>query len=80
MKAEELWAAYVAKNPSFADPDANITMTARGLKRLFDQTYERGHEQGVRNGRAMAEMEAAKKPSGDSFYERMFGKDLFKRQ
>lgn len=41
MTKKELWAAYVAKNPSFAG-DGNITMSARGLRKLFDQTWDAG--------------------------------------
>lgn len=39
MKKSELWAQYVAKNPSFAG-DGNVTMTARGLRKLFDTTWD----------------------------------------
>ena len=39
MKKSELWAIYVKRNPSF-DGDGNVTMTARGLKKLFDTTWD----------------------------------------
>ena len=39
MKKSQLWKIYVAKNPSFAG-DGNITMSARGLRKLFDQTWD----------------------------------------
>lgn len=39
MKKSELWAQYVARNPSFAG-DGNVTMTARGLRKLFDTTWD----------------------------------------
>ena len=38
MKKSELWKIYCAKNPSFAG-DGNVTMSARGLRKLFDQTW-----------------------------------------
>lgn len=40
MTKEELWGVYCSKNPSFKNPDAKITLTSRGLKKLFDQTWE----------------------------------------
>ena len=39
MKKSQLWKIYVAKNPSFAG-DGNVTMSARGLRKLFDQTWD----------------------------------------
>jgi hypothetical protein len=45
MKKSQLWKIYVAKNPSFAG-DGNITMSARGLRKLFEQTWDFAYEQG----------------------------------
>jgi len=45
VKKSQLWKIYVAKNPSFAG-DGNITMSARGLRKLFDQTWDYAYEQG----------------------------------
>ena len=45
MKKSELWKIYVAKNPSFAG-DGNITMSARGLRKLFDQTWDLAFHEG----------------------------------
>lgn len=39
MKKSQLWKLYCAKNPSFAG-DGNVTMSARGLRKLFDQTWD----------------------------------------
>jgi hypothetical protein len=39
VKKSQLWKIYVAKNPSFAG-DGNITMSARGLRKMFDQTWD----------------------------------------
>ncbi|PAW76797.1 MAG: hypothetical protein B9S32_13750 [Verrucomicrobia bacterium Tous-C9LFEB] len=50
MKRDELWKVYVAKNPVFAAPDATVTLTARGLKKMFEQTYDHGFKAGVRSG------------------------------
>jgi hypothetical protein len=45
VKKSQLWKIYVAKNPSFAG-DGNITMSARGLRKLFDQTWDLAYEEG----------------------------------
>ena len=46
MTQQELWSAYCARNPSFAS-DGEVTMTANGLKKLFEQTWRIAHEAGV---------------------------------
>jgi hypothetical protein len=43
MTKSELWLIYVKKNPSFEGRE-NITMTPKGLKKLFDQTWEIAQE------------------------------------
>jgi hypothetical protein len=45
VKKSQLWKIYVAKNPSFAG-DGNITMSARGLRKLFDQTWNLAFHEG----------------------------------
>lgn len=40
MKKQKLWDIYVKKNPRFNEPDAVISLTARGLKKMFDQTWD----------------------------------------
>jgi hypothetical protein len=44
MTREELWNAYCKRNPSFAG-DGEVTMSARGLKKLFDKTWEIAQQQ-----------------------------------
>jgi hypothetical protein len=39
MTRERLWKIYTARNPSF-NGDGNVTMTARGLRKLFDTTWD----------------------------------------
>jgi hypothetical protein len=39
VKKSQLWKIYCAKNPSFAG-DGNVTMSARGLRKIFDQTWD----------------------------------------
>jgi hypothetical protein len=64
MTKDELWKIYVEKNPQFADPAARFTMTGAGLKKLFDQTWERAHDKGVANGKALASKD---EPAGSAF-------------
>ena len=45
MKKSELWAIYVRRNPSF-DGDGHVTMTARGLRKLFDTTWDTAYFDG----------------------------------
>lgn len=58
MTKEELWKKYTDRNPQFLGTSP-VTMSAAGLRKFFEQTYDRGHEQGVANGRAL---ERFKKP------------------
>jgi hypothetical protein len=39
VKKSQLWKIYVAKNPSFAG-EGNVTMSVRGLRKMFDQTWD----------------------------------------
>jgi len=45
VKKSQLWKIYTAKNPSFAG-NGNITMSARGLRKLFDQTWDYAFHEG----------------------------------
>lgn len=47
MKKSELWSKYIEKNPSF-DGFGTITMSARGLRKLFNQTWDVAFESGFR--------------------------------
>ena len=46
MKKQELWSKYVERNPSF-DGDTTITMSARGLRKMFNQTWDIAFEAGL---------------------------------
>jgi hypothetical protein len=48
MTQQELWRAYCARNPSF-DGSGEVTMTASGLKKLFDQTWQLAYAAGEAN-------------------------------
>jgi hypothetical protein len=38
MTKRELWKIYTARNPTF-DGEGTVTMTAAGLRKLFDTTW-----------------------------------------
>jgi hypothetical protein len=39
MTKKELWKIYTARNPTF-DGEGTVTMTAAGLRKLFDTTWD----------------------------------------
>lgn len=44
MNQAELWQHYLSKNPHWEE--SGVRLTAAGLKKLFDQTWEQGHKVG----------------------------------
>jgi len=72
MTQSDLWAIYTTKNPSMGtNDDTQITLTSRGLKKLFDTTWERGHEAGFENGKAWEK--AQPKSDSSSLFNDLFG-------
>lgn len=67
MTKPELWKIYTDKNPAFAG-DGQVTMSAAGLRKLFDQTWEQAYEQGKSVGAAMSKSTASRE-----FYDRFGG-------
>jgi hypothetical protein len=45
VKKSQLWKIYVAKNPAF-ERDGNVTLSTRGLRKLFDQTWDFAFHEG----------------------------------
>jgi hypothetical protein len=45
MTKEELWAIYVKRNPSF-EGEGNVTLSKRGLRKLFDTTWDTAYYEG----------------------------------
>ena len=45
MKKSELWAQFAERYPAF-DGEGSITMTARGLRKLFHTTWDIAHLEG----------------------------------
>ena len=46
MSRGELWSKYVARNPSF-DGEGMVTLSARGLRKLYEQTWAVAYEAGL---------------------------------
>ena len=47
MSKSDLWAQFVAQNPAFGrDDHATVTLTVRGLKKLFETSYDAGFSAG----------------------------------
>jgi len=64
MTREELWQHYCAKNPSFSG-NGNVTMSAAGLKKLFEQTWQFGFD---------SSKETIKSDSGSDLFNQLFKK------
>lgn len=64
MTKQDLWNTYCAKNPSFAELDAKVVMTSRGLKKLFDQTWDMAVSHGMSIGAAKNKEKAYDMPEG----------------
>lgn len=60
MNKEELWDAYCARNPQFAEPGKQITLTSDGIKKLFEQTWDiaekHGHDNATHQARQGADI------------------------
>jgi hypothetical protein len=70
MTKDALWKQYVERNPNFEGvPSGNVTMTRRGLKKLFDQVWEVAHRKGVQEGRTSELVKA----EVNSLFGRIFG-------
>lgn len=49
MTSAELWEAYATRNPLF-DGEGQVTLSASGLRKLFNQTWSIAHDSGYRRG------------------------------
>jgi hypothetical protein len=74
MTREELWQQIIDQNPSFAGEENKITLTGKGLRKLFDLAYNQAYEQGKSVGSASEQL---KRRTGDlmsMFNDAMRGK------
>ena len=76
-----LWNQYAKKNPSFND-NGNVTLSARGLRKMFDQTwkiaFEAGFNQEFEDDEADEDEEYPKgikgNPCAENIFKTIFGK------
>jgi hypothetical protein len=68
MTREKLWRAYTDRNPSFAG-DGNVTLSARGLRKMFNTTWDTAFYDGEEEPCAPKENSSA---SVETF-KKMFG-------
>ena len=48
LSKEQLWQALVARNPAFAGAETEtVTLTKRGLRRMFEGAFEAGRTEGI---------------------------------
>lgn len=67
MTREALWKIYTDRNPQFLVEGGQVTMSAAGLKKLFDQTWDQATQA------AEAKKPAPSSTAADDLYERLFG-------
>ena len=78
MTKNELWRKFAERNPSF-DGEGSVTLSARGVRKLFRQTWDFAYEAGLSGEGDDMDGTEAVPPSGagdDSAVEglmRMFG-------
>lgn len=62
MTRERLWQIYCNANPQFVG-NGEVTLSAAGLKKLFDQTYDLAFEQGKKSVESKSLFESIFGPS-----------------
>jgi len=45
MTRESLWKIFCEKNPAFAKEGGEVTLSTKGLKKLFDTTWSQAEEE-----------------------------------
>ena len=41
---KQLWQEFCRQNPKFADEQGTVTLTTRGLRKMFDLTWDRAQD------------------------------------
>jgi len=49
MNKQELWVIYVSRNSSF-EGEGHVTLSKNGLKKLFEQTWDKAYQEGLKDG------------------------------
>lgn len=72
MTKNELWRIYVKRNPSF-EGDGNVTMSAKGLRKLFDTTWDTAYWDGEDEPVEKASYNFQQRPSSINDLMSIFG-------
>lgn len=72
MTQSELWAKFVERNPSF-DGDGMVTLSARGLRKIFEQAWDRGETLGRETAQRAARDSFPRDPAFQHIFGTMFG-------
>jgi hypothetical protein len=74
MQKEDVWNAYVKRNPSFQTGD--VSFTPNGIRKFFDQTWKLAYQQGIDDAQPPAgDLRGSARPNyeGDEFVKDFFG-------
>jgi hypothetical protein len=75
LQKEQLWLKFIEKNPHWLTD--GVKLTPAGLKKLFETTFEKGHELDVANGKALVSKKDTKNNTrnrAESFVDSILGK------
>lgn len=78
MTKQDLWDQYAKKNPSF-NGNGNVTLSARGLRKMFDQTWKIAFESGFNqefedDGEEEYPQEIKGNPCAENIFNTIFGR------
>jgi len=77
MIKQDLWNQYAKSNPSF-NGNGNVTLSARGLRKMFDQTWKIAFEAGFNqefedDGEEEYPQEIKGNPCAENIFKTIFG-------
>lgn len=75
MTKSDLWEEISKKNPCF-NQEGNVTLSAKGLRKMFDLAYDKGFDQGKAVSAALNDLvknAGAGKGSGGDIFKDLFG-------
>lgn len=85
MTKEYLWQQICQKNPSFSSDDSTqITLSSRGLKKMFELVWKEGesvgYDRGIEVSKRINKMsDQGKQCSDNNIFDKMFGKGFNKK-
>lgn len=73
MTKQELWSIYAQRNPSFNGTEP-VTLTPAGLKKLFEQTWDRAYEARAEDAESRQMDPGYDENPANELYEKIFGR------